>query len=157
MQFLWPSNLWWMLALPALVALYLWLLRRPAAYTVRLPSLEVVRAAASRPWRRHVPPALVLAALALLALALGRPIGQVTLPGARTTILLALDVSLSMRVSDVKPTRMLSDTSSASRMVVRAPGRVTWPMGRPSARASSASAASTSAGGTWRRQGRLAA
>ncbi|MFM7532313.1 MAG: VWA domain-containing protein, partial [Rubrivivax sp.] len=124
MQFLWPSNLWWMLALPALVALYLWLLRRPAAYAVRLPSLEVVRAAASRPWRRHVPPALVLAALALLALALGRPIGQVTLPGARTTILLALDVSLSMRVSDVKPTRMAAAQEAAKAFLAEVPRRI---------------------------------
>jgi len=121
MQFLWPSNLWWMLALPALVALYLWLLRRRTRHAVRLPSLEVVRAAAGRPWRRHVPPALVALALGLLLLALARPIATVTLPGARTTILLAMDVSLSMRVTDVKPTRMAAAQEAAKAFVAEVP------------------------------------
>ena len=49
---------------------------------------------------------VLLLALALLLLALARPVTTLTLPGARSTILLAMDVSLSMRVSDVKPTRM---------------------------------------------------
>jgi Ca-activated chloride channel family protein len=124
MQFLWPLNLWRMLALPALVALYLWLLRRRTFQAVRLPSLEVVRAAAGRPWRRHVPPALVLLALAALLLALARPIATVTLPGARTTILLALDVSLSMRVTDVKPTRMAAAQEAAKAFLAEVPRRI---------------------------------
>jgi Ca-activated chloride channel family protein len=124
MQFLWPLNLWRMLALPALVALYLWLLRRRTFQAVRLPSLEVVRAAAGRPWRRHVPPALVLLALAALLLALARPIATVTLPGARTTILLALDVSVSMRVTDVKPTRMAAAQEAAKAFLAEVPRRI---------------------------------
>ena len=124
MQFLWPLNLWWMLALPALVALYLWLLRRRARQALRLPTLEVVRAAAGPSWRRHVPPALVALALAVLLLALARPIATVTLPGARTTILLAMDVSLSMRVGDVQPTRMAAAQEAAKAFLAEVPRRI---------------------------------
>jgi Ca-activated chloride channel family protein len=124
MQFLWPLNLWWMLALPALVALYLWLLRRRTIAPVRLPTLEVVREAAGPSWRRHVPPALVMLALAVLLLALARPVATVTLPGARTTILLAMDVSLSMRVTDVKPTRMAAAQEAAKAFLAEVPRRI---------------------------------
>lgn len=124
MQFLWPLNLWWMLALPALVVLYLWLLRRRTHQAVRLPTLEVVRAAAGPSWRRHVPPALVGLALALLLLALARPVATLTLPGARTTILLAMDVSLSMRVGDVKPTRMVAAQEAAKAFLAEMPRRI---------------------------------
>lgn len=107
MFFLWPQYLWLMLALPLLPLAYLWLLRRRAKLAVRYSSLGIVRAAsAGRQWRRHVPPALLLLACAGLLLAAARPMARVPLPWARTTIILAMDVSLSMRVSDVKPTRM---------------------------------------------------
>jgi Ca-activated chloride channel family protein len=67
----------------------------------------------SRTWRRHLPPALILLALGLLLLALARPTARLTLPWARTTIMLAMDVSLSMRVKDVKPTRMVAAQEAA--------------------------------------------
>ena len=113
MDFLWPQNLWLLLALPLLPALYLWLLRRRGKPVLRLASVGIARAAASRPWRQHVPPALFLLAMAALLLALARPTARVTLPWARTTILLAMDVSLSMRVRDVKPTRMVAAQDAA--------------------------------------------
>ena len=56
MQFLSPTNLWWMLALAGLPALYLWLLRRRGKPAVRLSSVHLVRQAAGPAWRRHVPP-----------------------------------------------------------------------------------------------------
>ena len=113
MNFLWPQNLWLMLALPLLPALYLWLLRRPVRHVLRVSSVSVVRRAASRQWRRHVPPALFLLALSALALGVARPTARLTLPWARTTIMLAMDVSLSMRVKDVKPTRMVAALEAA--------------------------------------------
>jgi len=118
MSFLWPQNLWWMLALPLLPALYLWLLRRPGKPVLRVSSVSVARLAAGRPWRRHVPPLLMLLALALLLLGLARPSAPLTLPWARSTILLAIDVSLSMRVNDVQPTRMAA-AQDAARSFVR--------------------------------------
>jgi len=124
MNFLWPLNLWWMLLLPLLVVLYLWLLRRGAKPALRLSSVKVARAAAGRPWRRHVPPALVLAALALLALALARPTMPVTLPWAKSTIVLAMDISRSMRVADVQPTRMVAAQEAAKAFLTEVPRHI---------------------------------
>ena len=113
MSLLWPQHLWWMLALPLLVAAYLWLLRRRVRVPLRLSSITVARQAQGRAWRRHVPPALFLLALALLLFAFSRPVGRVMLPGTKSTILLALDVSLSMRVTDVQPSRMVAAQEAA--------------------------------------------
>jgi Ca-activated chloride channel homolog len=121
MNVLWPHNLWWMLVLPLLPLAYLWLLRRPGKRALRLPSVAVAKAAAGPRWRRHVPPALVFVALCLLMLALSRPTARVTLPWSKSTILLAIDISRSMRVQDVKPTRMVAAQQAAKAFVASVP------------------------------------
>ena len=114
MFFLWPGYLWVLLALPLLPALYWWLLHRRNKMAVRYSSLGVVReAAAGRNWRRHLPPALLLLALIGLLVAAARPVARVPLPWARTSIMLAMDVSLSMRVTDVKPSRLAAAQDAA--------------------------------------------
>ncbi|HSI55252.1 MAG TPA: VWA domain-containing protein [Ramlibacter sp.] len=114
MFFLWPQYLWLMLALPLLPLGYVWLLRRRGKAALRYSSLGVVRAAsARRNWRRHVPPALFLIACSALLLATARPVARVPLPWARSSIMLAMDVSLSMRVTDVKPTRLVAAQEAA--------------------------------------------
>jgi Ca-activated chloride channel family protein len=114
MTFLWPQYLWLLLALPLLPAVYVWLLRRRRKAAVRYSSLWVVReATAGIDWQRHLPPALLLLAFAAMLLAVTRPVAQVPLPWTRTTIMLAIDVSLSMRVGDVKPTRMVAAQEAA--------------------------------------------
>jgi len=114
MFFLWPHYLWLMLALPLLPVVYLWLLRRRGKLAVRYSSIGMVRAAsAGRQWRQHLPPAVLLLACAGLLLAAARPMARVPLPWAGSTIILAMDVSLSMRVSDVKPTRMVAAQDAA--------------------------------------------
>jgi Ca-activated chloride channel family protein len=114
MKFLWPQYLWLMLALPVLPALYVWLLRRRGKPALRYSNLDVVREASrSRLWRRHVPPALLLIACSLLLFAAARPLASLTLPWARSSIMLAMDVSLSMRVNDVKPTRLAAAQEAA--------------------------------------------
>ncbi|HEY2257225.1 MAG TPA: VWA domain-containing protein [Variovorax sp.] len=118
MLFLWPDNLWFLLALPLLPAVYVWLLRRRSKAALDYSSLATVRRAAGRHWRRHLPPALLLLALAGLLLATARPVARVPLPWARSTIMLAMDVSLSMRVSDVKPTRIAA-AQEAAKLFVR--------------------------------------
>lgn len=124
MQFLWPDNLWWLLLLPVLPLAYLWLLRRRRRQVLKLPSVAIARAAAGPGWRRHVPPALMLLALALLLLALARPTARVTLPFARSTILLAMDISRSMRVADVKPTRMVAAQEAAKAFLAEVPAHI---------------------------------
>ena len=114
MFFLWPQSLWLLLAVPLLPVVYVWLLRRRGKAALRYSSLGVVRAAAAaRNWRRHVPPALLLMACAGLLFASARPMARVPLPWARSTIMLAMDVSLSMRVADVKPTRLAAAQDAA--------------------------------------------
>jgi Ca-activated chloride channel family protein len=124
MHFLWPHNLWWMLLLPLLPALYVWRLRPARKSTITYPGLGIVREAAGRPWRRHVAPALMLTALALLLLALARPTAAVPLPWARSTILLAIDISRSMRVADVQPTRMVAAQEAAKAFVAGVPKNI---------------------------------
>lgn len=114
MHFLWPQYLWLLLAVPLLPLAYLWLLRRRRKLAVGYSSIAIAReASAGWQWRRHLPPALLLGALTLLLLAAARPLAWVPLPWARSTILLTMDVSLSMRVTDVKPTRLAAAQEAA--------------------------------------------
>jgi Ca-activated chloride channel family protein len=125
MYFLWPHNLWWMLLLPLLPALYLWLQRRARRAAVAYPGLRLVRDAAGRPGRRrHVAPALMFLAFALLLLALARPTAAVPLPWAKSTILLAIDISRSMRVADVQPTRMVAAQEAAKAFLAEVPKHI---------------------------------
>ena len=71
MNFLWPEMLWSLLAVPLLVLLYVWLMRRRKKTSLRYASLSLVREAigARSAWRRHVPPSLMLLALTALLFA----------------------------------------------------------------------------------------
>ena len=113
-----------MLALPLLPVLYLWLLRRRGKPALRYSSLEGVREASSRPWRRHVPPALLWVACSVLLLAVARPLASLTLPWTRSSIMLAMDVSLSMRVTDVKPTRLAAAQEAAKTFLTELPKNI---------------------------------
>lgn len=110
MYFLWPHYLWLLSLVPLATAGYLWLAWRRRRQVSRYAGL--VRAEA-RPWRRHVAPVCLLIAAALLLLAAARPVARVTLPWSRSSIVLAMDVSLSMRVTDVKPTRLVAAQEAA--------------------------------------------
>lgn len=118
-SFLWPSLLWALLALPLLVALYFWLLARRKRQAVPLASLGLVRQALGRggDWRRHLPPLLLALALGLLLLALARPVATLTLPLREQTLLLAMDVSGSMRATDVEPSRIVASQTAAKAFV----------------------------------------
>jgi Ca-activated chloride channel homolog len=126
MSFLWPSLLWLLLLSPLLVLAYLWLLRRRKKNTVRLASVNVARLAMDRShhWRRHVPPALLLLALTALLFAMARPVMTLTLPLAERTIILAMDVSGSMRAEDVKPNRLVASQEAARTFVKNLPREV---------------------------------
>ena len=126
MNFLWPDWLWSLLLLPALVLAYLALLKRRKKHTVRLASVALVKQAlGSGPgWRRHVPPALLLVAVAVLLLASARPVVKLKLPSRDQTIILAMDVSGSMRATDVKPNRMVAAQEAAKAFVAGLPRTV---------------------------------
>jgi len=125
MSFQWPEFLWLAAALPLLVLLYVQLLRRRKKFAVRFSSLGLVREAMSGPsWRRHVPPALILLALAALIVAIARPTAVVTLPSQHETVILAMDVSGSMRASDVEPNRLVAAQVAAKTFIAEQPDHV---------------------------------
>ncbi len=126
MKFIWPSMLWLLLALPLLVIAYRWILKRKRRTTVRLASINVAKMAlGSGPsWRRHVPPLLLLLALAALLLSVARPTATITLPLSERTIILAMDVSGSMRAEDVKPNRLVASQVAARAFVENLPREV---------------------------------
>jgi Ca-activated chloride channel family protein len=126
MNFLWPQFLWLLLALPLLVLLYLLLLRRKKKLAVRYASLSIVKEAmgAGQQVRRHIPPVLFLLAMAALLLAAARPVAVVTLPSNQQTIILAMDVSGSMRATDVQPNRLVAAQNAAKAFIGELPRNV---------------------------------
>ncbi|HMA07050.1 MAG TPA: VWA domain-containing protein, partial [Ramlibacter sp.] len=126
MIFLWPEFLWLLLALPLLVLLYLWLMRRKKKTALRYASLSIVKEAmgAGQSIRRHIPPALFLLAMAAMLIAAARPQAVVTLPSNQQTIILAMDVSGSMRATDVKPSRLEAAQAAAKAFLAELPRHV---------------------------------
>lgn len=123
MKFLWPEFLALLLLVPLLAGLYVWLLRRRKRLAVRYANLLLVKEALGRGpgWRRHVPPALFLLALAALFVAVARPTAVITLPSQYETIILAMDVSGSMRAADVEPNRLTAAQVAAKAFVNEQP------------------------------------
>jgi Ca-activated chloride channel family protein len=123
MKFLWPEMLWLCAALPAIVVAYLLVLRHKRKSALRYASLALIRDAqsAGSRLRRHVPPLLFLVALALMIVAIARPTAVVTLPSQHDTVILALDVSGSMRATDVKPSRLVAAQEAAKAFIGQQP------------------------------------
>ncbi len=123
MSFLWPSMLWLLLTVPLLVWAYLHLLGRKRKTVLRYASLTVVREAAGKGpgFRRHVPPLLLLLAWTAGVLAMARPAATVTLPSQQGTVILAMDVSGSMRAADVAPNRIVASQDSAIEFIEAQP------------------------------------
>ena len=121
--FLWPEMLWGLLAVPLLVFLYVWMLRRRKRTTLRLASLTLIREALGKTsaWRRHVPPVLMLSAITALLVAAARPTAVISLPSLQETIILTMDVSGSMRATDVLPDRITAAKEAAKLFVAELP------------------------------------
>jgi Ca-activated chloride channel family protein len=126
LTFLWPQFLWLLLAVPILILLYLWLLRRKKKITLRYASLSIVKEAMGKGQsiRRHIPPLLFLLALTAMLLAASRPFAVITLPSQQETIILAMDVSGSMRATDVKPNRLVASQNAAKAFLAQLPRTV---------------------------------
>ena len=126
MTFLWPQFLWLLLVIPVLVAVYIWLLGRKKKIALRYASLSIVREAmgAGQNIRRHIPPLLFLLSLAAMLVASSRPLAVVTLPSQNQTIMLAMDVSGSMRATDVLPNRLVASQNAAKAFLAELPRTV---------------------------------
>ncbi len=124
--FLWPEFLWLLLLLPLLVLLYVWLLRRKKKIALRYASLSIVREAMGKgqSFRRHIPPLLFLFSLAAMLVAASRPFAVVSLPSQNETIILAMDVSGSMRATDVLPNRLVASQNAAKAFLAELPRNV---------------------------------
>jgi Ca-activated chloride channel family protein len=123
MSFLSPEFLWLLLALPAIAALYLLVLKRKKRAALRYTNLELVKEAMGKGlwWRRHLPPAILFAALAAMLTAIARPSAVITLPAHHETVILAIDVSGSMRASDVQPSRIEAAQAAARAFISQQP------------------------------------
>ena len=126
MSFLWPEMLWALIAAPLLVLMYVWLLRRRKKTALRYASLALVKEAMgkSAAWRRHLPPALLLVAVSALLFAAARPTAIISLPSQQETIILAIDVSGSMRAADVLPDRFTAAKDAAKAFLTELPRNV---------------------------------
>jgi Ca-activated chloride channel family protein len=123
MTFLWPEFLWLLLALPVLVAAYLFILKARRKAALRYASLSMVKEAmgAGQRFRRHVPPLLFLVSLTLMIAAIARPAAVVRLPSQHETVILSMDVSGSMRAKDVEPDRLTAAQAAAKTFVKETP------------------------------------
>ncbi len=121
MEWLWPGFFILLGGLPVILGVYLWILRQRKRMVVHYSSLSLIREAAPRAsWiRRHLPFALFLLAIACLILALTRPVSKIKVPAAQTTVILALDVSLSMCSTDISPNRLAAAKQAAQAFVER--------------------------------------
>ena len=126
MTFLWPEMLWMSLALPLLIAGYAWALLRKKKLAVKYASLAMVREAigAGGRIRRHIPPLLFFLALAAMLVAMARPQATITLPTQHETVILAMDISGSMRATDVEPNRLVAAQNAAKQFVSEQPENV---------------------------------
>ncbi|MFD0690273.1 VWA domain-containing protein [Actinomadura fibrosa] len=125
MTFLSPDRLWLLVLAPLLAAAYVLLQMRRRQYAVRFTNLALLsQIAPRRPgWRRHVAAALFLIMIVLMMIGFARPASSVKVPRDRATIMVAVDVSLSMMARDVTPTRFDAAKSAAKKFIRELPAR----------------------------------
>jgi Ca-activated chloride channel homolog len=123
MKFLWPQMLWLPAALPLLVAAYVLVLRHRKKALVRYASLSVVKEAmrGGSALRRHVPPLLLLMGIGAMLLSVARPAAVITIASGHDTVVLAIDVSGSMRADDVYPSRLAAAQAAAKSFIAEQP------------------------------------
>jgi Ca-activated chloride channel homolog len=125
MSFGHPLMLLTLLALPLLALAYLYVERRRARYAVTFTNIDVLASVApERSWRRFVPPALFLLALAFLCVALARPHRSTLVASDKATVILVIDVSGSMHATDVKPSRLGAAQAAVREFLKRVPKHV---------------------------------
>jgi Ca-activated chloride channel family protein len=117
---------WWLLGIfpvLALAGVYVWRQLRRRAYAVRFTNVDLLKALAPRGlgYRRHLAAGAFLLTLLTLACALARPSTDAKQPLERATIMLAIDVSLSMQSTDVTPSRIAAAQQAAKEFVQQLP------------------------------------
>jgi len=125
MSFGWPIALVGLLAVPVLVGLYVWYERRRAAAAARFGNPVLLPNMIERaPGRlRHLPLVLGLLALTTMIVGVARPHAMVSEPREEATVVLAIDVSRSMKATDVTPTRLDAARAAAKAFLAKVPER----------------------------------
>jgi Ca-activated chloride channel family protein len=115
------APLWFLLlvVVAALVSGYIWMQRRRRKQVLRFANLAMLERIAPKRqgWQRHLPVALLFTALALFTVALAGPTAEQKVPRNRATVMLVIDVSLSMRATDIEPSRIAAAQREAKRFV----------------------------------------
>lgn len=113
--FLAPTRLWLLVGVAALIGVYVFLQFRRPRFTVRFSNLDLLdKLAPKRPgWRRHLGSGLFALALASMVIAFAQPVMTVKVPRERSTVIIAIDTSLSMAATDVKPSRLEAAQTAA--------------------------------------------
>lgn len=126
MRFIAANRFWLLLLVAALGAAYVVMQLRRKRYAVRFTNLALLDSVApKRPgWRRHVPAALLLVGLVSLVTAVARPTRPTKVPRERATIVMAVDVSISMEATDVEPNRLAAAKAAARIFINELPPRV---------------------------------
>lgn len=117
---------WWLLAVLPVLAVagaYVWRQLHRRTYALRFTNVELLRHLAPKGlgWRRHVAAVAFLLSLLALATGLARPAVDVDEPLERATVMLAIDVSLSMQADDVAPNRLSAAQEAAKQFVAELP------------------------------------
>ncbi len=123
MSFLAPERLWLLAGVGLLAVGYLFVQRRRKIYAARLASADLFDSVVpKRPrWRRHVTAALLLATLSTLIVGFAKPTRVASVPRERATVIVAIDVSLSMQAADVDPDRLAAAQQAAKTFVAGLP------------------------------------
>jgi Ca-activated chloride channel family protein len=126
MHFIAPAWLWLLVLLAALLVAYVLLQLRRTKYVARFSNLELLGSVAPRRpgWRRHLTFALLLAGLTVLTVGVAQPTAAVRVPRDRATVMLAVDVSLSMQATDVLPSRIDAAKAAGKKFVGLLPSRI---------------------------------
>ena len=123
MSFLQPERLWVLAVVVVLLAFYAFMQTRRKVYAARLASADLLDSVVPRRsgWRRHAASAVILAALVVLSVGFAQPTRVVRVPRERATVIVAIDVSLSMEAADVAPDRLQAAQEAAKTFIAELP------------------------------------
>jgi Ca-activated chloride channel family protein len=104
---------------------YLWIERKPPSGAISFPNLAVLAGVSGRTsWKRHVVAVLILSTIVLLCIAVARPRVVLAAPADRATVVLVVDVSVSMNAVDVAPSRLEAAKKAITSFVDNVPSQV---------------------------------
>lgn len=126
LEFISPRRLWLLVAVAGLAALYVFVQLRRKQYAVRFTNVDLLdKIAPKRPgWRRHMVAAFFISTFLFQVVAFAGPQRLGRVPRERATVILALDVSLSMEATDVAPSRIEGAKEAAKVFLEQVPPKI---------------------------------